>query len=209
LGHRVQLQFGWLLRLSLCRRAVPPAHPNLEHCFEREGFGEKEPTKRGHDEIATYCFEGGVWGGNGPNWAVGSRVYQTAARVCYDCSDRMDPKFKAKRIHSPRGARETTIGWADGREFKVSHKTLRGYCPCAGCQGHEGPVRFLERSDTQLELEEITPVGNYALLFKWFDGHDSGIYSFAYLRGLCHQEEFQAAGLPLPDVSRATGHQPS
>jgi DUF971 family protein len=42
-----------------------------------------------------------------------------------------------------------------------------------------------ETTDAQRELEDITTVGNYALSLKWFDGHDSGIYSFKYLRSLC------------------------
>ncbi len=29
---------------------------------------------------------------------------------------------------------------------------------------------------------EVTPVGKYALRFKWNDGHESGIYSWEYLR---------------------------
>ncbi|HEY6376689.1 MAG TPA: DUF971 domain-containing protein, partial [Edaphobacter sp.] len=32
---------------------------------------------------------------------------------------------------------------------------------------------------------EVTPVGKYALKFKWTDGHESGIYSWEYLRRVC------------------------
>jgi DUF971 family protein len=28
-------------------------------------------------------------------------------------------------------------------------------------------------------------VGNYAMKIEWSDGHDSGIYSFEYLRSIC------------------------
>jgi len=87
-----------------------------------------------------------------------------------------DPRFKPVAIRSPRGARTTEI---------YPHAILRGYCPCATCQGHSGEVRLVETRDDQLELEDITPVGGYALGLKWFDGHDSGIYSYAYLRSLC------------------------
>jgi DUF971 family protein len=34
-------------------------------------------------------------------------------------------------------------------------------------------------------LQDIEPVGRYALQFKWSDGHDTGIYSYKLLRGLC------------------------
>jgi DUF971 family protein len=79
----------------------------------------------------------------------------------------------------------TEIDWADGHKAVYPHAVLRGYCPCAGCQGHSGEIRFLETTDDQLELDLIQMVGGYALSLAWFDGHASGIYSFEYLRTLC------------------------
>ena len=34
-------------------------------------------------------------------------------------------------------------------------------------------------------LQDVQPVGRYALQFTWSDGHDTGIYSYALLRRLC------------------------
>jgi DUF971 family protein len=96
-----------------------------------------------------------------------------------------DPRIKPVAIRSPRGGRTTEIDWADGHTARYPHALLRGYCPCAGCQGHSGEIRFLETTDAQTELEDIEPVGGYAVCLKWFDGHASGIYSFRYLRALC------------------------
>ena len=84
-----------------------------------------------------------------------------------------DPRFKPVAIRSPRGARTSEIDWADGHKGVYPHAVLRGYCPCAGCQGHTGTIRFVEASGVQLELDEIEPVGNYALRLAWFDGHGS------------------------------------
>ena len=100
-----------------------------------------------------------------------------------------DPKTRAVALRSPRGARMTEIDWADGHKGKYPHAMLRGYCPCAGCQGHSGTIRFIETSDTQQELDDISPVGKYALQLRWFDGHDSGLYSYAFLRALCACDE--------------------
>ena len=36
-----------------------------------------------------------------------------------------------------------------------------------------------------LEIKDLTIVGRYALNFRWSDGHETGIYSFRYLRELC------------------------
>jgi DUF971 family protein len=34
-------------------------------------------------------------------------------------------------------------------------------------------------------LQKIIPMGAYAILLVWEDGHDSGIYRWEYLRDLC------------------------
>ena len=101
----------------------------------------------------------------------------------------MDKRIQCKAVRSPRGARTTQIEWGDGHLGILPHEILRGYCPCAGCQGHTGSIKFQYPSDTQQELDDIEPVGNYALMLKWFDGHSSGIYSYKYLRALCQCEE--------------------
>jgi len=100
-----------------------------------------------------------------------------------------DPRLKCVKVRSPRGARTTEIDWGDGHRGIYPHVILRGYCPCAGCQGHSGSIHFVETQDSQLELDDIEPVGNYALRLQWFDGHGSGLYSFRYLRALCHCPE--------------------
>jgi DUF971 family protein len=86
-------------------------------------------------------------------------------------------------VRAPRGARTLQIDFADGHQAVYPHELLRGFCPCAQCQGHSGPIRFVPGGD--LELSEIAEVGNYALRLTWGDGHASGIYSFGYLRSLC------------------------
>jgi DUF971 family protein len=106
-----------------------------------------------------------------------------------------DARLRCKRVRSPRGARSTEIEWGDGHVGQYPHEILRGYCPCAGCQGHSGEISFISPSSTQLELETIEPVGNYALSLKWFDGHNSGIYSYKYLRALCQCDECRPEGV--------------
>jgi DUF971 family protein len=105
----------------------------------------------------------------------------------------MDRRIKPVAIRSPRGARTTEIDWADGHKGIYPHESLRGHCPCAGCQGHSGTITFIPTSGDAQELEDIEPVGGYALALKWFDGHASGIYSFTYLRSLCQCDACRAA----------------
>ncbi len=86
-------------------------------------------------------------------------------------------------VRAPVGARVMEVDWDDGHRSTYPHELLRGYCPCAHCQGHEGPIVFVEGGD--LELDGIERVGNYALRLVWGDGHQTGIYSHRFLRRLC------------------------
>lgn len=87
------------------------------------------------------------------------------------------------------------IDWGDGYAGRISHALLRGFCPCAECQGHDGPIRYVEGGS--LELDAIEEVGQYAVQLAWGDGHRTGIYSFRHLRRLCEMSG-DPAGQMLP-----------
>lgn len=95
-----------------------------------------------------------------------------------------DPKStQPLLVRAPEGADITEIEWADGHKGILPNETLRAYCPCAGCQGHSGEIRWIAGNNSTLRT--IEEVGSYALCFTWGDGHSSGLYSFRYLRTLC------------------------
>lgn len=81
------------------------------------------------------------------------------------------------------------ISWDDGHISRHTLQSLRKNCPCAGCRNqteqHEGTFLLPVLTPGENELAAIEPVGNYALQFKWIDGHITGIYSYDYLRSLC------------------------
>lgn len=85
------------------------------------------------------------------------------------------------------------LTWSDGHRGDYDYRTLRGWCPCAMCQGHgTGPVRHRPyRGDVR--ADHIEPVGNYALSIRWSDGHGTGIYRFDFLRELCPCDACAAA----------------
>lgn len=104
-------------------------------------------------------------------------------------------------IRAPKGARLLEIDWSDGTTTAYEHLVLRALCPCAHCQGHQGPISWVEdveKADPKgLELLDLSEVGSYALSLSFADGHQTGIYTFAYLRALA-----KAFALPL-DEKRA------
>jgi DUF971 family protein len=79
------------------------------------------------------------------------------------------------------------ITWADGRVCDYRAANLRRACPCAQCVNEWTGERTL-RPDSisdEVEINDLSIVGRYALNFRWSDNHETGIYSFQYLRDLC------------------------
>jgi DUF971 family protein len=79
------------------------------------------------------------------------------------------------------------ILWNDGHKSVYPVRYLRQQCPCAACVDEWTGQRRLKGEDVPLliMLQDIQPVGRYALQFRWSDGHDTGIYSYSLLRRLC------------------------
>ena len=94
-----------------------------------------------------------------------------------------------------RDRREMRIQWQDGHESVYPFDLLRKGCPCALCNDQRSRVASTLPSLTvlsgpvvkigEVQVNEVKPVGRYAINFSWSDAHDSGIYSFVYLRDIC------------------------
>ncbi|MGI8640019.1 MAG: DUF971 domain-containing protein [Pyrinomonadaceae bacterium] len=82
--------------------------------------------------------------------------------------------------------RELSINWSDDKETKYNAAQLRKSCPCASCVNEWTGEKVLkdENVPADLSFSSISIVGNYALSFQFSDGHNTGIYSFQYLRKL-------------------------
>lgn len=78
------------------------------------------------------------------------------------------------------------ITWADDFVSAYTAAELRRACPCAQCVNEWTGQRMLkaENISEELTIADISIVGRYALNFRWSDGHETGIYSFRYLRDL-------------------------
>ncbi len=82
--------------------------------------------------------------------------------------------------------RELTIKWSDDSESHYTAAQLRRSCPCAGCVNEWTGEKMLEDRNIpdELSISHTSIVGRYALNFHFSDGHDTGIFSFNYLRDL-------------------------
>ena len=79
-----------------------------------------------------------------------------------------------------------SIKWSDDSETAYAAATLRRSCPCAGCVNEWTGQKILDDKQIadDLSFSHISIVGRYALNFHFSDGHDTGIFSFDYLRKL-------------------------
>lgn len=81
---------------------------------------------------------------------------------------------------------EITIRWSDETESRYDAVKLRKACPCAGCINEWTGEKLLKANSVadDLSFSSIAIVGRYALNFNFSDGHDTGIFSFQFLKQL-------------------------
>ena len=72
------------------------------------------------------------------------------------------------------------ISFNDKSEFIISSELLRVESPSADIQNHGGP-KIIIRNKSEVLINEIELVGNYAIRIIFSDGHCSGIYSWNLL----------------------------
>ncbi len=84
------------------------------------------------------------------------------------------------------------VRWRDGHESTYPLPHLRKNCPCAACradrqQREENPLHILSAplANSSAVMAGVEPVGRYGMKILWQDGHETGIYTFEFLRELC------------------------
>jgi DUF971 family protein len=96
------------------------------------------------------------------------------------------------------------IAFDDGAHFHLPFELLRVYSPSAEVQGHGPGQEVLQTGKRAVEIQDLTAVGHYAVQPRFSDGHDTGIFSWAYLYELGttqaalwsrYEQRLQAAGM--------------
>lgn len=75
-----------------------------------------------------------------------------------------------------------------GKEYELSFEFLRVHSPSAQVRGHGVGNKKLQFGKQEVVLLNVIPAGNYALKLVFDDGHDSGLYDWAYLKYLCENK---------------------
>ena len=87
-------------------------------------------------------------------------------------------------IRLKRAERCLDIVFGDGARFMLPAEYLRVESPSAEVQGHGPGPKVIIAGRREVGILRIEPVGHYAIRIAFDDLHDSGIYSWAYLRQL-------------------------
>ena len=83
------------------------------------------------------------------------------------------------------GAKTTlTVSFDNGERFALPAEYLRVESPSAEVQGHSPDQKQIVRGKENVKIAGLEPVGNYAVRILFDDGHDTGLYSWDYLREL-------------------------
>ena len=86
-------------------------------------------------------------------------------------------------------SRALELAFSDGARFRIPLELLRVGSPSAEVMGHGPGQEVLQTGKRDVTLVDLQPVGNYAIQPSFSDGHNSGIYTWAYLYELGRDQD--------------------
>ena len=104
-------------------------------------------------------------------------------------------------------SRVLDVTFADDLRFELPFEYLRVYSPSAEVRGHGPGQETLQLGKHTVGIRAVEPVGRYAVRLVFDDGHDTGLYTWAYLYelGATRAEKWQRylerlarLGIPYP-----------
>jgi len=100
----------------------------------------------------------------------------------------MDQNSIPSAIELHQRSKTLELHYGDER-YLLSCEFLRVLSPSAEVRGHGPGQEVLQVGKINVGIDAIVGVGNYAVQPTFSDGHDSGIFSWSYLRELCLNQE--------------------
>ncbi|HLK71642.1 MAG TPA: DUF971 domain-containing protein [Steroidobacteraceae bacterium] len=94
-----------------------------------------------------------------------------------------------EQITLRRQSRVLEVRFADGATHALPCEYLRVNSPSAEVQGHSPAERVLVMGKANVQILRVEPVGQYAVRLVFDDGHDSGLYTWKYLRELALERD--------------------
>ena len=81
-------------------------------------------------------------------------------------------------------SRRLEVAFGDAERYLLAFEFLRVHSPSAEVRGHGPGQEVLQTGKRDVTISAIEPIGHYAIKPVFSDGHESGIYTWTYLREL-------------------------
>ena len=172
-------------------------------CGERSdifghGGAEREADKLGipflggvplHMEIREKSDAGQPIVATNPDSQLAQAYRDIAARAWQQLEESVEQRLEPPKlaISADRGALEVAFDGA--APVLLTAEMLRVMSPSAEVQGHSPDQRVTVARKRTVKIKELKPVGNYAARIVFDDGHDTGLYSWSYLRTLAEERD--------------------
>ncbi len=88
-----------------------------------------------------------------------------------------------------QASRVLEISFSSGEHFKIPLELMRVYSPSAEVTGHGPGQEVLQTGKREVTVNDIEPMGNYAIRPIFSDGHDSGLFTWSYLYKLGREQD--------------------
>ena len=85
-------------------------------------------------------------------------------------------------IRIRRSTRALELTFNDGTAASLPAEYLRVESPSAEVRGHAPDQKILVTGKQDVNIAAVEPIGNYAVRIRFTDGHDTGIYSWTFLK---------------------------
>ncbi len=83
-----------------------------------------------------------------------------------------------------KASRLLVVSFEDDATFEYTFEYLRVHSPSAEVKGHGPGQETLQTGKENVAITAIEPIGHYAVRLVFDDGHNTGLYSWTYLREL-------------------------
>jgi DUF971 family protein len=87
-------------------------------------------------------------------------------------------------IRLRKDRRALLVRFDDGKHYDLAAELLRVLSPSAEVQGHSPEQRQTVPGKADVAVTAVDPIGNYAVRLTFSDGHNTGLFSWTYLRHL-------------------------
>jgi ATP-binding protein involved in chromosome partitioning len=112
-----------------------------------------------------------------------------AARAWQQLEESLEPRFGPPKLAISADHSALEVAFDGAAPILLTAEMLRVMSPSAEVQGHSPDQRVTVARKRTVKIKELKPVGNYAARIVFDDGHDTGLYSWSYLRTLAEERD--------------------